>query len=324
MTVAMGEIQGGSAPKDSFRRRRNLSNSSAWAANFLAKGFCYGAALVTITALFLIFGYILYRGFDCFVQMHPLHINWGFFTQSTGYPDPEKPFGGIGLRNCIAGSLTLILMASVLGVPVGMLCGIYLAEYARENWFNHAIRLMVDVLAGVPSIIVGVLGYQLVVVPMRTSSAWAGAVALGFIMCPIVARTTEEMLKLVPKALREASIGLGGSKAQTLVRIVLPAASSGIITGVMLGVARVAGETAPLLFTAGMSDQPVYSFDWRFPFMHADLNHSFPSLTVIVFQYATSPVKEWMQLAWGGMLVLVTIVLVLNIMVRVASSRKRM
>ncbi len=323
MTVAMGEIQQGAPAPDLFQRKRNFSNSSARVMNFGVKAFCYGSAALTITALLLIFGYVVYRGVNSFVTLHPFQFNWGFFTQATGYPDPAKPFGGIGFRNCIAGSITLILLATPIGVPIGMLCGIYLAEYARENWFNHGIRLVVDVLAGVPSIIVGVLVYELMVVPMGNNSAWAGAVALGFIMCPIVARTTEEMLKLVPKSLREASTGLGGSRAQTLMRVVLPASASGIITGVMLAVARVAGETAPLIFTAGTSDQSVYSFDRHFPFVHADLNHSFPSLTVKIWEYATSAEPIWNQLAWGGMLVLITMVLVLNIMVRVASGRKR-
>lgn len=270
--------------------------------------------------IFLIFGYILYRGVASIVEFSPWHFHWNIFTaKSSGYPDDTIP---IGLRNCIAGSLTLIFLSSLIGVPVGMLCGIYLAEYARENWWSHAIRLVVDVLAGVPSIIVGVLGYELVVVPMKANSAWAGAVALGFIMCPIVARTTEGMLRLVPKSLREASIGLGGSKAQTLFHIVIPAASSGIITGVMLAVARVAGETAPLIFTAGSSDLPVFSFNGSFPFLHADLSHSFPSLTVKIFEYAQSPESVLIQLAWGGMLILIAVVLVLNICVRVASRKK--
>jgi phosphate transport system permease protein len=182
----------------------------------------------------------------------------------------------------------------------------------------------VDVLAGVPSILVGVLGYELVVRPMSGGSAWAGAVALGFMMCPIIARTTEEMLKLVPKALREASIGLGASKFQTLFRIVIPAASSGIITGVMLAVARVAGETAPLLFTVMGSDQKVFDFDSSFPFIHADLNHQFPSLTVKIYQYAISPSADGIRQMWAGLFVLITLVLILNICVRVASTRGKM
>jgi phosphate transport system permease protein len=227
------------------------------------------------------------------------------------------------MLNCIAGTLVLIAMASCVGVPLGMLCGIYLAEYARDTWFDHGIRLIVDVLAGVPSIIVGVLGYELVVVPMRTFSAWAGAVTLAFIMCPIIARTTEEMLRLVPKALREASIGLGGSKFQTLTRVVIPAAASGIITGIMLAVARVAGETAPLLFTVLGSDLPVFSFGGGFPYFHAALTNPFPSLTVKIFQYATTAEPIWNRLSWAGMLVLIVMVLVLNICVRIASSRKK-
>ncbi len=284
--------------------------------------FCYFAALLTISALFLIFGYIFYRGRGEHRGVCRHGISIGIFSQrSPGYPDDTIP---IGLRNCIAGSLTLIFLSSLIGVPVGMLCGIYLAEYARENWWSHAIRLVVDVLAGVPSIIVGVLGYELVVVPMKANSAWAGAVALGFIMCPIVARTTEGMLRLVPKSLREASIGLGGSKAQTLFRIVIPAASSGIITGVMLAVARVAGETAPLIFTAGSSDLPVFSFQRLFSIF---TRRPVAFVSVVdgqnfrVSRKVRSPVL--IQLAWGGMLILIAVVLVLNICVRMASRKNR-
>jgi phosphate transport system permease protein len=142
-------------------------------------------------------------------------------------------------------------------------------------------------------------------------------------MTPIIAKTTEEMLKLVPKALREASIGLGGSKTQTLRRVVIPAASGGIITGIMLAVARVAGETAPLLFTVLGSDLPIFSVDSKFPFFHADLNHAFPSLTVQIFKYAGSAEPDWNRQAWAGMLILIVLVLVLNILVRVASNRKK-
>jgi phosphate transport system permease protein len=295
-----------------FARSRSLHNATARIVNRVIMFCCYASALVTIAALFVIFGYILYRGFSS--------LNLALFTELPGPPHSDHP---TGLRNAITGTLVLIAMASCIGVPLGMLCGIYLAEYARDNWFSHGIRLVVDVLAGVPSIIVGLLGYELVVVPMHTNSAWAGAVALGFMMCPIIARTAEEMLKLVPPALREASVGLGGSKFQTLVRIVIPAASGGIITGIMLAVARVAGETAPLLFTVLGSNQPVFRFDSTFPFMHAGLDHAFPSLTIKIFEYATSPENDWNRQAWAGMLILIVLVLVLNIMVRVASSRKK-
>jgi phosphate transport system permease protein len=299
-----------------FARSRSLHNTTARVINRLVILGCYASALVSILALLMIFGYILYKGASS--------INLSLFTELPGAPmEPgTEGYRPTGLRNCIAGTLTLIAMASGVGVPLGMLCGIYLAEYARESMIGHAIRLVVDVLAGVPSIIVGVLAYELVVVPLGTNSAWAGAVALGFMMCPIIAKTTEEMLKLVPKALREASLGLGASKFQTLFRVVIPSASAGIITGVMLAVARVAGETSPLLFTVLGSDLPVYSVDSRFPFFHADLAHAFPSLTVQNYKYATSPEPDWNRQAWAGMLILILLVLVLNIAVRVVSSRK--
>jgi len=289
-----------------FTRSHNLQNTSARVANWVAVVFCYASALFAITALFLIFGYVAYKGIAS--------MDIALFRELPPH----------GLRNCIAGTLVLIGMASCLGVPMGMLCGIYLAEYAGESYFSNFIRLVVDVLAGVPSILVGVLGYELVVVPMGGNSAWAGALALGVMMCPIIARTTEEMLKLVPKALREASTGLGGSKFQTLFRIVVPAASSGIITGIMLAVARVAGETAPLLFTALGSDLPVFAFNWRFPFLHADLNRAFPSLTVKIYQYANSPEPDLLKQLWAAMLILIALILVLNVCVRVISARKQM
>jgi phosphate transport system permease protein len=340
-SVSMTEIANVSPVEPGFTRSRSLHNTTSRIINRVMMIGCYAAALLTITALFVIFGYILYRGFTS--------LSFALFTQLPGPADGSRP---IGMRNCIAGTLVLIAMASCVGVPLGMLCGIYLAEYAGDNWFSHFVRLVVDVLAGVPSIVVGVLAYEMVVAgwtpveygssgPMNALiavingfvsvrnyllpngfSAWAGAVALGFMMCPIIARTTEEMLKLVPKALREASVGLGGSKFQTLTRVVIPAASAGIITGIMLAVARVAGETAPLLFTVLGSDQPVFTFNGTFPFMHADLGHAFPSLTIQIFKYATSAEPVWNQQAWAGMLILIVMVLVLNICVRVASSRK--
>jgi phosphate transport system permease protein len=296
-------------PIETFVRQETLHARLARWTNRGVMALCYLAAIATLAALFAIFGYILYRG--------ATSMSWSFFTK---LPGPSDEVGG--MRNCIAGTLVLIGMASVVGLPVGLLAGIYLAEYAKENVLNHGIRLVIDVLASVPSIIVGVAAYQLVVVPMKTNSAWAGACALGLMMCPIIARTTEDMLKLVPRSLREASIGLGGSKFQTLVKVVLPAAKGGIITGVMLAVARVAGETAPLLFTVLGSDQPVFSFGGSFPFVHADLMHAFPSLTVQIFKYATSAEPEWINEAWAGMLVLITLVLVLNAAVRWTSRRK--
>lgn len=320
-----------------FAGRRSVHNAWARAVNRVMIGLCWACAVATIVALFLILGYVVYRGITS--------INLDFFTKL-----PQGAGEAGGMRNCIAGTMVLIAMASVMGVPVGMLCGIYLAEYARENPFTHFVRLVVDVLAGIPSILIGVLAYGLVVkgwtpieygasgwgnalsavpnafVGLRNTllpngpSAWAGAVALGFLMCPIIARTTEEMLKLVPQALREASTGLGAARFQTLFRVVIPAASSGIITGIMLAIARVAGETAPLLLTIGLSQEPVFHFDGKGP--PIDLNNNFPSLPRQIFDFASSPYPEWIKEAWAGMLVLIVIVLVMNVMVRVVTARK--
>jgi phosphate transport system permease protein len=382
-------------PAPGFARSRSVHNATARIVNRLVIIACCAAALATIAILFVIFGYILYRGFSS--------VNWALFSQLPGPPGADRP---TGLRNAIAGTLILISLASCIGIPLGMLCGIYLAEYARDNWFSHSVRLVVDVLAGVPSIIVGVLAYEMLVIawhplPYGTSgvlnaliflsnqiirfrtavfptgfSAWAGVIALGFMMCPVIARTTEEMLKLVPKALREASIGLGASKFQTLFRIVIPAASAGIITGIMLAVARIAGETAPLLFTVLGSNQPTGSVAWDgghfasgarflaaaagllllattlhylvlkhapsrrqitaalvlflaltlgvlfYSAIHPDLSHPFPSLTVKIYEYAGSAENDWNRQAWAGMLILITLVLVLNIAVRLASRRR--
>ncbi|MEI8197789.1 MAG: phosphate ABC transporter permease PstA [Phycisphaerae bacterium] len=302
---------------DSSIYRARPYNQSARIVNLAIIGFCYVSAALALSALFYIFGYILYRGCTA--------INWDFFTQ---LPKPSDDLHG-GMSNCITGTLVLIAMASCVGIPVGMLCGIYLSEYARAGWFSNSVRLVVDILAGVPSIIVGLLGYELVVVPAGAYSAWAGAVALGFMMCPIIARTTEEILKLVPQAYREASIGVGASRFQTLAFVILPAARGGIITGIMLAVARVAGETAPLLFTVLGSDQKVII--WRVakiwglavPYFSVDTNQAFPSLTVQIFKYAQSAEREWIRQAWAGMLVLIVIVTVLNLAVRFV-SRDRM
>ena len=336
MTMAAQIPQPDHAP--AFAARRSLHNAWARTVNRIMLLICWLSALVTITALFLILGYILYRGVAS--------INVAFFTS---LPRPPEYIGG--MRNAIAGTFVLIVMASVFGVPVGMLCGIYLAEYARENFFTHSIRLVIDVLAGVPSILIGVLAYGLVVkgwshidyggnsfdnafdavanafVWLRNAtfpsgpSAWAGAVALGFLMCPIIARTTEEMLKLVPQNLREASIGLGGSKFQTLFRVVIPAASSGIITGIMLAIARVAGETAPLLFTVLGSGQPIFNFTGKGPLI--DLNNAFPALPLQIYNNAQSAESEWIKEAWAGMLVLIVLVLTMNIAVRIVTARKQ-
>jgi phosphate transport system permease protein len=245
-----------------------------------------------VLCLALILGYLVWQGVA--------GLSWDFFTR---LPGPSgRPSG---LRNCIVGSILLVGMASLVGVPMGMGCGVWLCEYGRSSRLGALVRTLVDVLAGVPSIVVGVVAYELVVVPMGHFSGLAGALALALLMCPIIARTTEEMLSLVPDALREASLGAGATRAQTIVRVVLPAAISGIVTGVVLAVARVAGETAPLLFTALGNDSSVL-----------DPRQPFPALTLKVFSYATSPDEEWKRQAWAGMLVLIALILALNVTMR--------
>jgi len=292
-----------------FTRSRSLHNRMARVTDKIAVGFCWAAALITITSLFAILGYILYRGISSMSLQLFTNLPSDTRTLSDGTTEAAP-----GMRSCIEGTLILIGLASAIGVPVGMACGIYLAEFAKGGWFTQVIRLIVDVLSGVPSILVGVLASVLFVRPVNHNSAWAGAAALAFIMCPIVSRTTEEMLKLVPKALREASIGLGASRAQTLFKVVLPAASGGVITGVMLAVARVAGETAPLIFTV---------LGWNQALTLSQLNGSFPALTLKIYEFSGQDEPEKVRLAWAGMLILIMLVLVLNISVRVISNRKR-
>jgi phosphate transport system permease protein len=230
-------------------------------------------------------------------------LNWAFFTKE---PIPMGMDGAPGgMKNGLFGTTILIAMASIVGIPIGMLSGIYLSEYDADSWLNGPVRFISDVLAGVPSIVVGILGYELLVVPLGGYNGWAGAAALAFIMIPIVCRTTEEMLRLVPNSYREASIGLGATKAETILLVIVPSATGSIVTGVMLAVARVAGETAPLLFTALSSR-----------FVETNPSHPFPSLTVQIFNYATGPYPEQKRLAWAGILVLIGMIFILNLFVR--------
>ncbi len=272
--------------------------------NVVFKGLCIAAATVAIAFLVMIFGYVLFKGMSS--------LSWDFFTKNPGAAD-----SAIGMKNCIIGTIILVGLASLIGVPLGMLCGIYLSEYAKKSWFNDVVRMIVDVLAGTPSIIVGVLAYELVISKSGFSlglgpSGWGGAMALAFLMVPIIARTTEEMLHLVPDSYREASAALGGAKYQTILLVVLPAATSGIVTGVMLSIARVAGETAPLIFTALGSDQDVY-----------DPSKPFPALTLKIYQYAQSAEDKWIQQAWAGMLVLIIMITLLSAAVRYVTRSKK-
>ena len=256
---------------------------------------CVCAAAGIIALLVLVTGYL--------VSLGASSLSLKLFTELPIPPGMQGSPGG--MRNAIVGTAILIALASIVGIPVGMLAGVYLAEYEAGSWIATPVRFVSDVLAGVPSIVVGILGYELLVVPLGHFNGYAGAMALAFIMIPIVARTTEEMLRLVPNSYREASIALGATKARTIIRVVVPTATGSIVTGIMLAIARVAGETAPLLFTA---------LGTRL--MNVDPNQPFPSLTVQIYNYATGPYEEQKRQAWAGMLVLIALVFVLNLTMR--------
>jgi phosphate transport system permease protein len=257
-------------------------------------------ALCTFLAvgiLLVILAYIAWRGIGS--------LNIQFLIDS---PRPVGEGGGIG--NAILGSLVLLSLSSAFGLPFGIAVGIYLSEVGQER-FAHLVRFVVDTLTGIPSIVTGVFVYTLLVLPMKHFSALAGGVALALIMIPIVARTTEEMLKLVPHSMREGALALGAPQWRVILGVVLPAAASGIATGAMLSIARISGETAPLLFTA---------FGSRF-FSHY-LDRPIASLTVQIYNYAISPYDEWHAQAWAATLVLMTLILGINIIVRFL-TRKR-
>jgi phosphate transport system permease protein len=232
-------------------------------------------------------------------------LNFEFFTHN---PRPVGEPGG-GMANAIVGTLMLTALAAAIAVPIGILSGVYLAEY-RGSRFASAVRFAADTLNGVPSIVIGVFAYAVVVLPLRHFSTLAGGFALGVMMIPIIARTTEELLLLVPNALREGALALGATRARAVFTVIVPAALPGIITGVVLALARVAGETAPLLFT---------SFNNRF--FSTSLSQPISSITVQVFTYAISPYEDWHRQAWAGALVLVSIVLVCSMAARYAAAR---
>ena len=254
-------------------------------------------ALFAVVVLLLILGYITFRGIGS--------LNLQFLIDT---PKPVGEGGGIG--NAILGSLMLLAVASVIGLPFGIATGIYLAEFG-DGRFATAARFVADTLTGVPSIVVGVFIYSIIVLPMKQFSALAGGVALAVIMIPIVARTTEEMIRLVPASLREGALALGAPQWKVTLGVVLPAAATGIATGAMLAVARVSGETAPLLFTA---------FGSRF--FNFYLDQPMASLTVQIYNYAISPYDEWHAQAWAATLVLMALILVINLGVRFFTRKK--
>lgn len=254
-------------------------------------------AVFVIAILLLIISYISYRGISS--------LSWEFLTST---PKPVGEGGGIG--NAIVGSLLMTAVASIIGLPIGIGAGIYLAELG-SNFYGKTIRFLADTLIGVPSIIVGIFIYTLIVLPMGRQSGLAGGLALAVIMIPIVARTTEEMVKLVPTSMREAALALGAPQWRVTWNIVLPAAASGIATGAMLSIARVSGETAPLLFTA--LNSRFYNFF---------LDQPMSSLTVQIYNFATGPYDTEHSMAWAGTLVLVALILVINVMVRFLTRKK--
>ena len=255
------------------------------------------AAATTLGALFFLLGYIAWQG--------ATSVSWTFLTR---LPAPVGEPGG-GMANAIVGSGKLLLIAGLVGIPVGFLGGVYLSEYGRGP-VAFAVRYAADVLNGVPSIVIGVTAYALIVVPLKHFSTLAGGFALGLMMIPVSLRTTEEFLRMVPDSLREASLALGAPRWVTIVRVVIPAAMRGILAGILLSLARVAGETAPLLFTA--FGNRFWSEGWLQPTA---------SLPVMIFTYAIAPYDDWHRQAWAGALVLLTLVLGANILARMVLVR---
>ncbi|MBI4338143.1 MAG: phosphate ABC transporter permease PstA [Chloroflexi bacterium] len=273
-----------------YLRRRTTS--------YLMVGLCGLATLVAVSILLLVVGYTLVKGIA--------FLNLDFVTQTA------QPLGepGGGIRHEIIGTLVLVALASVLGIPVGLLAGAYLSEFGGGRT-GLVVRLVADVLTGVPSVVVGIFVYVLVVQPMGTFSALSGGVALAIIMLPVVARTTEEMMRLVPATYREAALALGIPRWRMIVSVVMPGAMVGIVTGSMLGIARIAGETAPLIFTA---------LGNRFGF--AGLGQPIAAMPLQIWRYAVSAYDTWHQQAWAASFLLVMLVLVISITVRWLTSRR--
>jgi len=280
------------------RRTERLLNARRFATDHLVTAIAIGSTIVVLTPLIAILGYLIYKGASS--------LNWAFFTH---IPAPVGEKGG-GMANAIMGSGVVLALASSLGIPVGIGAGVYLAEYGRGGRLGMLIRFTADVLNGVPSIVMGVAAYALIVARQQHFSAFAGGVALAIMMVPTVTRTTEEMLATVPDSIREAAFGLGIPKWRTVITISLRTASPGIITGCMLAFARVAGETAPLLFTALGNE-----------FWSVKINQPIAALPLQIYKYALSPYDEWHRLAWAGALVLITMIMASVTLVRIFANR---
>ncbi|MBN9307038.1 MAG: phosphate ABC transporter, permease protein PstA [Devosia sp. 67-54] len=255
------------------------------------------AAVIGLVFLFLILATLLVKGFTA--------ISPQMFLENTPPPGEDG-----GLLNAIVGSLAMTVIAIVVATPVGILAGTFLSEYSRGHWLGEAAKFVNDILLSAPSIIIGLFVYTVVVVPVGHFSAWAGAASLGLIALPVINRTTQDMLGLVPNALREAAAALGAPRWKSMVSVIYRAAMSGILTGVLLAIARVTGETAPLLFTA-LNNQ----------FFSTDLGAPMANLPVVIFQFATSPYDDWQKLAWGGALLITVAILALNIVARWVAGR---
>jgi phosphate transport system permease protein len=277
------------SPLYAGRRRRNaVAKTLAWIATAFGLGW-----------LVLILGILLYQGIG--------GLALSVFTEMT-----PPPGAAGGLLNAIVGSLIITVLAVVIGTPIGILAGTYLAEYGRHDKLSSVVRFINDILLSAPSIVIGLFVYEIMVAPMGHFSGWAGAVALAVIVIPVVVRTTEDMLTLVPDTLREAAASIGLPRAHMIVRIAYRAAKAGIVTGVLLAVARISGETAPLLFTA-LNNQ----------FFSVNMNQPMPSLPVVIFQFALSPYEEWQKLAWTGALLITVTVLALSIIARSLTATRK-
>lgn len=279
--------------------RRLAMHNKRKRVNFVALSLSLGAMAFGVFWLIWILFETVYLGMG--------GLNWATFTQMTPPPQGE----GGGLANALFGSFVMVGLATLVGTPIGILAGVYLAEYGQKTWLGGMVRFINDILLSAPSIVVGLFVYAVVVAKLKTFSGLAGALALALLVIPVVIRTTENMLSLVPNALREAAYALGTPKWKVILSITLKAARAGVITGIMLALARVSGETAPLLFTA-LSNQ----------FWTSDLGAPMASLPVTIFKFAMSPYENWQKLAWAGVFLITIGVLLLNILARVLFKNK--
>jgi phosphate transport system permease protein len=267
--------------------------------NFIGMVLSMSAMIIGLAFLLWILSILMFKGFSA--------LSFSMLTHSTPAPGSD----GGGLANAIVGSLMIVISCSLLSTPIGVLAGVYLSEYSDRSKIAEVTRFVNDIMLSAPSIVIGLFVYALIVVPSKHFSGWAGTIALSLIAIPVVVRTTENMLKLVPVSLREAAFALGAPKWKVSTSVVLKAAKSGVMTGLLLALARVSGETAPLLFTA-LNNQ----------FFSTDMNKPMANLPVVIFQFAMSPYENWVSLAWGGALLITLTVLALNIIARVVFREK--